>query len=50
MDKFTNLAIIELIEFKKTGNYENITKAQQLIIMIHNEVTNPDHSWRRGAV
>lgn len=50
MDKFTNLAIIELIEFKKTGNTENLTKAQQLIGMIHNEVTNPDDTWRRVAI
>ena len=49
MDKFTNLAIIELIEFKKTGNAENIDKAKTLISMIHKEVTNPDETWRRDV-
>lgn len=50
MDKFTNLAIISLLDYKTTGDIDHLTKAQQIVSMIHKEVKNPDETWRREAM
>lgn len=47
--RFTNLAIISLIEYKDTGNIDLLNKAQQLIGYMQQE-SNQDQTWQREVV
>lgn len=50
MDKFTDIALIQLILFKESGNINHLNEAQLIIGMLKMELEAPDESWRKENV
>lgn len=46
MEKFTDIAIIHLLNYKNSGSINHLYEAERIIGMLKTEIENPDESWK----